>query len=178
MLGTPTTTDPFSDNDIQLRETVGKIQDGFELRIVDENRKPVQTGEIGEISLRSPSMMLGDFKAEEHSRMKFDDEGWYYTGDLGSLDEDNYLRITGRIKDMIIRAGQNIYPAELEALIGKHTNVSQVSVVGVPDDIAGEKVVAFIIPMAGTNTTKIDILNFCRNNMAPYKVPHDVQFCR
>jgi len=176
MLGTPTTTDPFSDTDIQLRETVGKIQDGFELRIVDENRKPVQTGEIGEISLRSPSMMLGYFKAEEHSSTKIDDEGWYYTGDLGSLDENNYLRITGRIKDMIIRAGQNIYPAELEALLVKHPDVGQVSVVGVPDDIAGEKVVAFIIPMAGTNTTKIAILNFCRNNMAPYKVPHDVRF--
>jgi len=176
MLGTPTTTDPFSDSDVQLRETVGKIQDGFELRIVDENRKPVPTGEVGEISLRSPSLMLGYYKAEELSREKFDEEGWYYTGDLGSLDEDNYLRIAGRIKDMIIRAGQNIYPAELETVLNNHPDVEKVSVVGVPDDVAGEKAVAFVVLKKGVEPTKIEILNFCRIKMAPYKVPHDVRF--
>jgi acyl-CoA synthetase (AMP-forming)/AMP-acid ligase II len=176
MLGTPTSTDPFSDSEIQLRETVGKIQDGFELKIVDEDREDVSVGEVGEIALRSPSLMLGYYKAEELTREKIDKEGWYYTGDLGSLDEDGYLRIAGRIKDMIIRAGQNIYPAELEAVLVTHPKVNQVTVIGAPDDIAGEKVVAFVIPKEGVDLDQLEILDYCRETMAPYKIPHEVIF--
>lgn len=175
-VGVPTVTNPFTDSEKMLSETVGRVMDGFELKIVDENRQPVQGGEVGEIAVRAPSVMMGYYKAEEKTRETIDKEGWCYTGDLGRFDEDGYLRISGRIKDMIIRAGQNIYPAELESVMVKHPKIHQVTVVGTPDDIAGEKVVAFVIPRNGFNLTKLEVLNFCRDNMAPYKVPGEVIF--
>ena len=174
--GTPTMTNPFSDSDKALRETVGKVGDTYELRIVNDDRQTLPTGEVGEIAVRGPSLMRGYYKDEAATRDVFDEEGWVYTGDLGNLDEDGYLRITGRIKDMIIRAGQNIYPVELEDVLVKHPKIYQAAVVGVPDDLSGEKVVAFIIPKDGTDLDKVQVLNFCRKNMAPYKIPANVYF--
>jgi acyl-CoA synthetase (AMP-forming)/AMP-acid ligase II len=94
---------------------------------------------------------------------------------LGSLDENGYLRIAGRIKDMIIRGGQNIYPAELEDVLTNHPKIHRAAVVGVPDDIAGERVVAFVIPYEGENLHQVEILDHCRKNMAPFKVPSEVR---
>ena len=93
--------------------------------------------------------MLGYYKADELTQKTFDIEGWYYTGDQATLDEDGYVRIVGRIKDMIIRGGQNIYPAELESVLLTHPKIKQAAVIGVPDAIAGEKVLAFVIPEIG-----------------------------
>jgi acyl-CoA synthetase (AMP-forming)/AMP-acid ligase II len=176
MLGTPTSTDPFLVSETQLRETVGKVQDGFELKIVDEYRNQVSTGEVGEIAIRYPSLMLGYYKAEELTLEKIDKEGWYYTGYLGSFDEDGYLRIAGRIKDMIIRAGQNIYPAGLEAVLMTHPKINHVTVVGAPDENAGEKVVAFTIPEEGVDLDQLEVLDFCRETMSPNNNPHEVNF--
>ena len=131
-------------------------------------------GQVGELACRGDNVMLGYYQAPEVTAQVIDEEGWYYTGDLGSLDEDNYLRIAGRIKDMIIRAGQNIYPAELESVLVAHNKISQTAIVGVPDDIAGEKVVAFIIPNDEMNLSTPDVFDFCRENLAPFKVPHEV----
>jgi acyl-CoA synthetase (AMP-forming)/AMP-acid ligase II len=176
LVGVPMLTNPFSDSRQALRETVGKIGIGWEARIVDENRQPVPTGEIGELVLRGGTRMLGYYKAEELTQEAFDDQGWYYTGDLATIDKQGYYRIVGRLKDMIIRAGQNIYPAELESVMVTHPKVHQVAVVGVPDAISGEKVVAFIVPKEGTEITPVEFLNFCRANLAPYKVPAQVYF--
>jgi acyl-CoA synthetase (AMP-forming)/AMP-acid ligase II len=176
VVGGPTVTDPFTDSEKALQETVGKVTGGYEVKIVDEDRTPVPTHQVGEIALRSGSVMLGYYKAEELTREVIDEAGWYYTGDLGTMDEDGYLRIVGRVKEMIIRAGQNIYPAELESILIKHPKVDAVSVVGIPDDIAGEKVLAFVIPGVGEKLNKIEVMEFCRENLAPYKVPHDVRF--
>jgi fatty-acyl-CoA synthase len=174
----PAQTNPFTDSDTALLETVGKVTETFEIKIVDEDRQAVPVGVIGEIAGRGKSMMLGYYKAEALTRQVLDEDGWYYTGDLGWMDADGYLRIAGRKKDMIIRAGQNIYPAELENTLLTHTKVQMASIVGVPDDIAGEKVVAFIIPQDGTDLNALEVLEFCREHLAPYKIPREVRFVK
>jgi fatty-acyl-CoA synthase len=176
LIGVPTQTNPFVDSDKALRETVGKVSEGYEIKIVDENRQPLPIGEVGEIAVHGASLMLGYFKAEKLTREVIDEDRWYYTGDLGSLDDEGYLRISGRIKDMIIRAGQNIYPAELEKILINHPKIHMVSIVGVPDDISGEKVVAFIIPEENSNLTELEVKDFCIQNLAPYKIPRDIYF--
>jgi len=178
LIGTPTLTNPFSDSKQALRETVGKVGVDWEVKVVDENRQPVPVGEIGELVIRGGPRMLGYYKDEELTRQAFDDEGWYYSGDLATIDSQGYVRITGRLKDMIIRAGQNIYPAELENLIMSHSKVHQVSIVGVPDAIAGERVVAFVIPEDGVEISAVEFLNYCREHLAPYKVPSQVIFLK
>jgi fatty-acyl-CoA synthase len=172
----PAQTNPFTDSDTALLETVGRVVETFEIKIVDEDRQTVPVGVIGEIAGRGKSMMLGYYKAEALTRQVLDEDGWYYTGDLGWMDADGYLRIAGRKKDMIIRAGQNIYPAELENTLLTHPKVQMASVVGVPDDIAGEKVVAFIIPQDGSDLSALEVLEFCRDHLAPYKIPREVYF--
>ena len=176
LVGAPTLTDPFADFEVALRETVGKVAPGYEFKIVNEDRQEVPIGEVGEIAVRGTSLMVGYYKAEELTRQVIDEERWFYTGDLGSFDEEGYLRIAGRIKDMIIRAGQNIYPPELEQTLSTHPKVQMASVVGVPDDIAGEKVVAFIIPKEGESLTVPEVMDFCVNNLAPYKIPRNIYF--
>jgi acyl-CoA synthetase (AMP-forming)/AMP-acid ligase II len=176
MFGGPASLDPFSDSMTALRETVGKVKPDYEVRIVDEDRSPLPVGEVGELAVRGGVRMLGYYKADELTQKTFDDEGWYYTGDQATLDDKGYIRIVGRIKDMIIRGGQNIYPAEIDNVLITHPGIRQASVVGVPDSIAGEKVVAFIIPNGNPNIKDVDVLNFCRENLAPYKVPAIVKF--
>jgi fatty-acyl-CoA synthase len=176
LVGAPTMTDPFADSEEALRETVGKVAEGYEFKIVDEKRQPLPSGQVGEIAIRGVSLMKGYYKAEELTRQVIDEDGWFYSGDLGSIDEEGYLRIAGRIKDMIIRAGQNIYPPELEQVLSTHPKIQMASVVGVPDDIAGEKVVAYIIPKDGEILTQPEVMDFCIDNMAPFKIPRDIYF--
>jgi fatty-acyl-CoA synthase/long-chain acyl-CoA synthetase len=177
-VGPPAQTNPFTDSDNALHETVGRVSEGYQIKIVDENRHPVPTAEVGEIAVKGKSMMLGYYKAEELTRQVLDEEGWYYTGDLGSMDEEGYLKIVGRKKDMIIRAGQNIYPAELEKVLITHSKIHMVAIIGVPDDIAGEVVVAFIIPKEGVELSFLEVMDFCREHLAAYKQPRDVHFVK
>jgi acyl-coenzyme A synthetase/AMP-(fatty) acid ligase len=176
LFGGPTGINPFSDSITSLRESVGKVKPGYEVRIVDENRKPLPVGEVGELVVRSGVRMLGYYKAKDLTQNAFDKEGWYYTGDQATLDDDGYVRIVGRIKDMIIRGGQNIYPAELESVLISHPDIRDAAVIGVPDALAGEKVLAYVIPEGNNGLRQVDVLNFCRENMAPYKVPSNVYF--
>jgi acyl-CoA synthetase (AMP-forming)/AMP-acid ligase II len=176
VLGGPTRTNPFADSPKALRETVGKPVINYEARVVDENRQPRPVGEVGEMAVRGGVKWLGYYKAEALTTSSFDADGWYYTGDLATMDKDGYFRIVGRIKDMIIRGGQNIYPAELEGVLVTHPKISQAAVIGVPDAIAGEKVLAYIIPEENATLTPVEVLNFCREKMAPYKVPGNVFF--
>jgi fatty-acyl-CoA synthase/long-chain acyl-CoA synthetase len=176
LFGGPASLDPFTDSMKSLRETVGKLRPDYEAKIVDENRQPLPTGEVGELAVRGGVRMLGYYKADELTQKTFDDDGWYYTGDQASMDEAGYIRIVGRIKDMIIRGGQNIYPAELENVLITHPGIRMASVVGVPDPIAGEKVLAYVITESTNELKPVDVLNFCRENMAAYKVPSNVYF--
>lgn len=176
IVGAPLVTQPFNDPPYAIRETVGKAGIGYETKVVNKNREPVPTGEIGELAIKGGVKMLGYYKDETLTESAFDDEGWYYTGDLATKDEDGYIRIAGRKKDMIIRGGQNIYPAELESVLTTHPKVQQAAIIGIPDAIAGEKVLAYVIPETGSKLTAVEVLNFCREKMAPYKVPADVRF--
>ena len=145
IVGAPLVTEPFNDPPYAIRETVGKAKEGYETKIVNESRQMVGTGEVGELVIKGGVSMLGYYKAEEMTKNVFDADGWYYTGDLATKDKDGYIRIVGRKKDMIIRGGQNIYPAEIEALMTTHPKVASAAVIGVPDALAGEKVLAYVI---------------------------------
>jgi len=169
-------TSPRTDSRKQLSETVGRLNPDYEAMVVDENRETLPLGEVGELVLRPRVKMMGYYKAEDLTKKTFDEDGWYYSGDLATIDKDGYLRIVGRVKDLIIRGGQNIYPAEIEDVLITHPKVKQASVVGIPDAVAGEKVLAFIIPEGDTEPPVLKILEYCRENMAPYKVQGNVYF--
>jgi len=176
LFGGPTVQKPFLDSKKALRETVGKVKDDYEAKVVDEDRNTLPTGDVGELVVRGGVRMLGYYKADELTKSIFDEDGWYYTGDLATIDKGGYVRIVGRVKDMIIRGGQNIYPAELEAILATHPKVRQAAVFGIPDALAGEKVLAHIIPNGNPTLSVIEILNFCREQMAAYKVPSNIRF--
>jgi fatty-acyl-CoA synthase len=153
-------------------ETVGPPLPGTEVRIVDPTTgDTVPVGMIGEICARGPGIMTGYFEDPEGTARALDADGWLHTGDLGSLDEDGYVRVQGRLKDMIIRGGENIYPREIEDLLLSHPDVADVSVVGVPDAEMGEQVAAFIRPVAGRTPDPDQLMAFCRDRLAAYKTP-------
>jgi fatty-acyl-CoA synthase len=120
--------------------------------------------------------MKGYYKMEERTAEVIDEEGWLHTGDLAVMDENGYVRITGRAKDMIIRGGENVYPREIEEFLYTHPDISDVQVYGVPDEKSGEQVAAAIKKRQGSDLTEEDVKEYCRENIARYKVPHYVDF--
>jgi fatty-acyl-CoA synthase len=166
----------LADPDRQRTETVGRPMPGMEIKIVDEQRREVPPGEVGELACRSDGVMLGYYQAPEVTAEVIDEEGWYYTGDLARIDEEGYLHIVGRIKDMIIRGGQNVYPAEIENYLASHSKIRETAVVGVPSAVEGESVWAFVILEEGVEMTAREVLDYCRQELEPYKIPSRVQF--
>ena len=173
-IGVTLTTRP-TDSDAMQLETVGRLIPGIEAKVVDEQHQELPRGQTGELAMRLPSVMIGYHNAPDMNAAVFDPEGWYFTGDLATMDEQGYVRIVGRKKDMIIRGGQNIYPPEIENHLSGKPGVANVAVVGVPDPIVGERVWAFILPTEGAQLTPGDILGYCRGELAPYKVPEHVR---
>lgn len=165
----------IADSNRRQATTVGQPMPGMEIRIVDEHRRPLDTGQVGELACRSDSVMLGYFGAPEETAEVLDEDGWYYTGDLAVIDGDGYLKIVGRLKDVIIRGGQNIYPAEIESVLVSHPKVQEVAVLGVPAPMGGEKVWAYVIPESEDGLTPSDVLAFCREELEPYKIPSRVE---
>jgi fatty-acyl-CoA synthase len=166
----------LSDSDDLQAETVGQPMPGVEIKIVDEERRELPPGQVGELACRSQSAMLGYWRAPEKVVEVFDEEEWYYTGDLATMDEQGYVRIVGRKKDMIIRGGQNIYPAEIENYLVAHDKIREAAVVGVPASIAGERTWAFVILEEGAEMADREILDYCRMGMESYKIPDRVRF--
>jgi fatty-acyl-CoA synthase len=155
--------------------TVGLPTPEIEDRVVDPiTDAPVGPGEEGEVCVKGPTMMMGYYKKPEATAEKLRD-GWLRTGDMGVKDSDGYLRITGRLTDMIIVGGFNTYPAEIENFFLRHPKVLDVSIVGVPDPIMGEAVMAFVIPRAGESLTVDEIAAFARGKIANFKVPKYVE---
>ena len=155
--------------------TVGLPTPEIEDRVVDPiTDAPVGPGEEGEVCVKGPTMMMGYYKKPEATAEKLRD-GWLRTGDMGVKDSDGYLRITGRLTDMIIVGGFNTYPAEIENFFLRHPKVLDVSIVGVPDPIMGEAVMAFVIPKAGESLTAEEIAAFARGKIANFKVPKYVE---
>ncbi len=166
----------IGDSDEHQIATVGKPLPGIEIKIVDEQRRELPRGQVGEIAFRGDSVMLGYYHAPEATAQVVDEEGWYYTGDLGMIDEQGYLRIVGRKKDMIIRAGQNVYPGEIEAYLDAHPKILESAVVGVPSALEGEAVWAFIRLKEGQTMTAGEVLEYCRAELEAYKIPAEVRF--
>lgn len=150
--------------------TVGLPLPGVEMAIWDEQKNPVETEVIGEIMVRAPSVMQGYYNLPEETAKTITRE-WLHTGDLGKKDADGYVTITGRKKDLIISAGENIYPREIEEVLAQHPKVKEVAVIGVKDEVRGEVPKAFVIARDGMTLDEKELRHFCRENMAGYKIP-------
>lgn len=156
--------------------SVGRVQPHLEVRIVDQNGITVPIGEEGELQTRGYSVMQGYWDDPEKTAEAIDPEGWMHTGDLARLDTEGYCNITGRVKDMIIRGGENISPREIEEFLYTHPGISQVQVFGVPDTKFGEIVATWIVPKPGASLTEDSVRDFCRDRIAHYKIPKLVRF--
>lgn len=154
--------------------TVGPPVGNVELRLIDADGREVPTGEDGEILVRGPSIMKGYYRNPEETRRVIDADGWFHTGDIGRLDADGYLSITGRAKEMLIIGGENVFPREIEAVLETHEGVLQAAVIGIPDDLRGELPVAFVIPQSEAEVTGPALRNHARNSLAGFKVPKRV----
>ena len=155
--------------------TVGRVTPELEDRIVDPTSgRVLGAGEEGEVCVKGPSLMLGYYKQDDATAEKIRD-GWLHTGDMGVKDAEGYLRITGRLTDMIIVGGFNTYPAEIENFYLRHPRILDVSIVGVPDPVMGESVMAFVIPKSGETLTAQEIVEFARGTIANFKVPKHVE---
>jgi fatty-acyl-CoA synthase len=157
--------------------TVGRPLSGVEVKIVDPGSgRQLGPGQQGEFWARSTMNMKGYYRMPQASLEALDDQGWLHTGDLATRDGDGYCRITGRLKDMIIRGGQNIYPREIEEFLYTNPKVAEAQVFGVPDPRLGEQVMAWIMLKQGVNSTPEEIQAFCRDSIAHYKIPRYVKF--
>jgi len=155
--------------------TVGRAVPGAEIRIVDEAANPLPTGEIGEIWLRGPMVMKGYHNLPEETATALNGDGFFKTGDLGKLDPDGFLSITGRKKEMISIAGEKAYPREIEEALSRHPGVMEAAVLGKKDPARGEVIVAFVIPREGVELKPETLRDFCRGQgLAQWKIPREI----
>ena len=155
-------------------ESAGKPYFEVDLRIVDADDRPLPAGEAGELVVRCPNMMKGYYNRPDATRSTILD-GWLHTGDMGYLDEDGYLYVIDRLKDMIVSGGENVYPAEIEKVLLMLPEIDDASVVGVPDDKWGEVPKAYIVCRNGTSPSNEEIIAFCRQHLAGYKIPRHIE---
>ncbi len=175
----PAITATNSNDSIEKRfETVGRPLPGVEVRVVKPSGEEVATGSQGELCVRGYNVMKGYYKKPEATQTAIDDSGWLHTGDLGRLDEDGYCIITGRIKDVIIRGGENIYPVEIETFLLTHPDIMEVQVVGVPDEKYGEQVHAFVKLSSHKSIIEEELKDYCKNKIAFHKIPTCFIFTR
>ncbi|MEE4349618.1 MAG: fatty acid--CoA ligase [Pacificimonas sp.] len=160
----------------QRMRGAGKPFPHVELRVRRTDGTLADTGEIGEVETRSNHNMLGYWNLAEASKAAHTDDGWLKTGDAGYLDEDGYLYIQDRVKDMIVSGAENVYPAEVESAIYGHPDIAEVAVIGVPDEKWGEAVKAFVVPKPGTSPDPDDIIDFTKTRIAAFKAPKSVDF--
>ncbi|HJV07526.1 MAG TPA: AMP-binding protein [Chromobacteriaceae bacterium] len=156
--------------------TVGLIHPHVEVKIVDSEGRVVPRGETGELLTRGYSVMLGYWGDEARTRDAIDAAGWMHTGDLATLDEEGYCNIVGRVKDMVIRGGENVYPREIEEFLYSHPKIQDVQVIGVPDERLGEELCAWIKLRDGVTATAEEIRGFCQGQIAHYKIPRYIEF--
>jgi len=173
-----TTSTRIGDSDDVVATTVGRPAPDVELRIVDpSDGRAVADGDVGEVVTRSPAMMLGYWRDPDLTATVIDADGWLHTGDLGFIGDDANLRIVGRLKEMYIRGGYNVYPVEVEGTLTEHPSVGRVAVVGAPDSMLGEVGVAYVVPSEGTTPDAIDagaLRTWCKERIADYKAPDRV----
>ncbi|PLR98922.1 AMP-binding protein [Bacillus sp. T33-2] len=174
----PVITQTRTDDPIELRvESVGRALPNVEVKIVKPgNTEAVPAGVQGELCTRGYHVMKGYYKNPEATKEAIDEEGWLHTGDLAVMDENGYCKITGRLKDMIIRGGENIYPREIEEYLYTHPKILDVQVVGIPDEFYGEEAVAWVILKEGATATAEEIREYCKGKIARHKIPKYVEF--
>jgi fatty-acyl-CoA synthase len=166
-----------TDDPIERRvSTVGRVLPHVEVKIVDADGRIVPRGTAGELLTRGYLVMLGYWNDEERTREAIDAAGWMHTGDLATLDEEGYCNIVGRIKDMVIRGGENVYPREIEEFLYRHPQIQDVQVIGVPDPHYGEELCAWVCLRDGESATAEEIRAFCQGQIAHYKIPRYIKF--
>ncbi|MEA2296573.1 MAG: fatty-acyl-CoA synthase [Solirubrobacteraceae bacterium] len=172
----PVSTQTGADDELDRRvATVGQVHPHVEVKVIDPGTGAVvERGEPGELCTRAYSVMLGYWNEPEKTADAIDGAGWMHTGDLATMDDEGYVKIVGRSKDMIIRGGENVYPREIEEYLYTHADVADVQVVGVPDERYGEEAAAFVIAREGATLEGEALREFCRGRIAHYKVPRYV----
>jgi len=176
-----TETSPISfqsslDDSVERRvSTVGRVQPHLEVKIVDAAGRIVPIGESGELCTRGYAVMRGYWHDDERTRESIDAAGWMHSGDLATIDAEGYCNIVGRVKDMLIRGGENVYPREIEEYLMRHPRIADAQVFGVPDPRFGEEVCAWVIARAGQSLSEDEVREFCRGQIAHYKVPRHVR---
>ena len=158
--------------------TVGRIFPHVEVKIVNENNQIVTLGETGELLARGYNVMQGYWNDPELTAESIDVAGWMHTGDLATMDEEGFCNIVGRVKDMVIRGGENIYPREIEEYLYRHSKISDIQVFGIPDIKFGEELCAWIVLKPGETATDDDIREFCNGQIAHYKIPRHIRFVK
>ena len=174
----PVSTQSKTGDDIDRKvSTVGQVHPHVEVRIADpDTGETVERGERGELHTRGYSVMVGYWNDPDRTAEAIDSDAWMHTGDLATMDGEGYVNIVGRIKDMIIRGGENVYPREIEEYLYTHPDILAAQVIGVPDEKYGEQVMAWITAKPGTTLTEEDVKEFCRGQIAHFKVPAHVAF--
>ncbi|MFL1994753.1 AMP-binding protein [Lysinibacillus irui] len=174
----PVITQTRTDDPLELKvETVGRALPNLEVKIVvPGTTDEAPRNEQGELCTRGYHVMKGYYKNQEETELAIDQEGWLHTGDLATMDEAGYVRVTGRLKDMIIRGGENLYPREIEEFLYTHPKISDVQVAGVPDPIYGEEAAAWIILKEGEQVTEEEVREFCRDKISRHKIPKHIFF--
>jgi fatty-acyl-CoA synthase len=173
----PVSTQTARDDPLERRvSTVGRVHPHVEVKVVDTEGRVVPRGTPGEFCTRGYSVMLGYWDDAERTAQAIDAAGWMHTGDLATMDADGYCNIVGRIKDMVIRGGENVYPREIEEFLYRHPKIQDVQVFGVPDERYGEELCAWIKLRAGETLTVDEVREFCRDQIAHYKVPRHIRF--
>jgi len=169
-------TEEEREKKLKRLSSIGKPMHDVEMKVVDEAGNELPPGEIGEIVARGPRVMTGYWKDQEKTEKTIDKEGWVHTGDMGYRDEDGYFYLSGRATDMIIRAGENISPEEIENVLHSHPKIEEVAVIGVPDEEWGEQPRAIVVIKKGETATAEEIMEYCRAKLASYKRPRSVVF--
>ena len=174
----PVSTQTRADDDLDRRvSTVGRVHPHVEVKVVDPGTgRTLPRGAAGELCTRGYSVMLGYWEEPDKTAEAIDAARWMHTGDLATMDAEGYLNIVGRIKDMVIRGGENIYPREIEEFLFTHPDVADVSVVGVPDLRFGEELCAWVKVHPGKTLTEDELRDYCRGKLAHFKVPRYVRF--
>lgn len=156
--------------------TVGRIQPHVECKVIDSDGATAPVGAPGELCTRGYSVMKGYWEDEERTAEAIDPDGWMHTGDLATIDDEGYCNIVGRVKDMVIRGGENVYPREVEEFLYRHPKIKEVQVFGIPDKKYGEELAAWIVLKPGESASEDEIKAFCDGQIAHYKVPRHVRF--
>ena len=151
----------------------GRVLEGVELKIMDSNGRDCATGQVGEICARGDNVFKGYINQDELTQQVLVD-GWFRTGDLGCLDDEGYLYLKDRKQDMILTGGENVYSGEVEAVLNRHPDVLEIAVIGIPDEIYGEKVIGVTTARAGSDLTQDELIDFCRGRIGGYKIPREI----